>query len=242
MRHFARGYPGRPADGGREATGRTAGATAEATAGQPSGSPAVRLSQVQTADGSLVTVATFAGPVQYSCTTEAGSQPPDPVLLHAGPAIGTAERSRLLAAFNGGFLMRSRAGGYEQEGHVFRDLRHGLASLVIDRSGHARIGVWGPVSPPWRECYSVRQNLWPLHGGKPTRNGQMVRWGGTVGHVEYVARSALGQNAPRADLRGEHVHHPATWPTHGPQRCTGRHALDINPEWSSSTWRRAGTA
>ncbi len=95
-----------------------------------------------------MTVATFAGPVQY--VLHDGSRdprPPYPVLLHAGPAIGTAERSRLLAAFHGGFLMRSGAGGYEQEGHVFRGLRHGLASLVIDRSGRARIGVWGVGVP-----------------------------------------------------------------------------------------------
>ena len=228
---------GQPAASG-QATGRTATTgTAGTTAGQPAGPPAVRLSQVQTGDGSLVTVATFAGPVQY--VLHDGSQDPRSprrVLLHAGPAIGTAERSRLLAAFNGGFLMRSRAGGYEQEGHVFRGLRHGLASLVIDRSGHARIGVWGAGVPvPGQSVFSVRQNLWPLvmDGRRTPETDKWWRWGGTVGHVESVARSALGQNAA-----GELIYAASTSTTPADLadalvRSGAQVAmqLDINPEW-----------
>ena len=77
-------------------------------------------------------------------------------------------------------------------------LRHGLASLVIDRSGRARIGVWGSTVPASGEpVYSVLQNLWPiLANGKPTaETSRWWRWGGTVGHAEYVARSAIGQTA-----------------------------------------------
>jgi len=239
---------GQPTAGG-QATGRTAGARTGATAGQPSGPPAVRLSQVQTADGSPVTVATFAGPVQY--VLHDGSQdpqPPHPVLLHAGPAIGTAEHSGLLAAFNGGFLMRSRAGGYEQEGHVFRGLRHGLASLVIDRSGHARIGVWGAGVPvPGESVYSVRQNLWPLvmDGKRTAETDKWWRWGGTVGHVEYVARSGLGQNAA-----GELIYAASmsTTPADLADALVRSGALvamqlDINPEWVQlDTAAASGTA
>jgi hypothetical protein len=66
--------------------------------------------------------------------------------------------------------MSSRAGDYEQEGHVFSPLRSGLASLAIDRSGHARVGVWGVTVPaPGEVVYSVRQNLWLLRdNGQPT--------------------------------------------------------------------------
>jgi len=192
---------------------------------------------VQTGDGSLVTVATFAGPVQY--VLHDGSQDPRSprrVLLHAGPAIGTAERSRLLAAFNGGFLMRSRAGGYEQEGHVFRGLRHGLASLVIDRSGHARIGVWGAGVPvPGQSVYSVRQNLWPLvmHGKRTPETDKWWRWGGTVGHVEYVARSALGQNAAGELIYAASMSTTPADLADALVRSGARIAmqLDINPEW-----------
>jgi hypothetical protein len=175
---------------------RTAPPTASVAARVP---PHVTVSRIRTADGSVVTVAVFRGSVQY--VLHNGSRDPGPgyaALVRAGPAVSGAERRRLLAAFNGGFLLRSRVGGYEQEGHVFRALRHGLASLVIDRSGQARIGVWGVDLPvPGEAVYSVRQNLWPLvEGGQPTAEAaRWWRWGGTVGHAEYVARSALGQDA-----------------------------------------------
>ena len=199
--------------------------------------PRVIVSQLRTADGSVVTLAVFRGPVQY--VLHNGSQDPGPsyaALVRAGPAVTGAERRHLLAAFNGGFLLRSRAGGYEQEGHVFRALRHGLASLVIDRSGRARIGVWGVDVPAAGEAvYSVRQNLWPLvQGGRPTPEAaRWFRWGGTIGHAEYVARSAVGQ-----DASGDLIYAASMSTT--PEdlavalaRSGARIAmeLDINPEW-----------
>jgi hypothetical protein len=76
---------------------------------------------VHTADGSVITVAVFRDPVR--CILHDGSV--DPVsassrLVRAGPVIEAAERGRPLTAFDGGFLMRSYAGGYEQEAHVFK--------------------------------------------------------------------------------------------------------------------------
>ena len=216
-------------------TVRTAPAVTETVA--PQGPPRVTVSQIRTPDGSVVTLAVFSGAVQY--VLHNGSQDPGPAyaaLVRAGPVVTGAERRRLLAAFNGGFLMRSRAGGYEQEGHVLRALRHGLASLVIDRSGQARIGVWGvDVPAPGEAVYSVRQNLWPLvENGQPTPEAaRWWRWGGTIGHREYVARSALGQD-PSGDLI-----YAASMST-VPQdlavalaRTGARIAmeLDINPEW-----------
>ena len=203
----------------------------------PQGPPRVTVSRIRTADGSVVTVAVFSGQVRYALHN--GSEDPGPgyaALVRAGPAVTGAERRHLLAAFNGGFLLRSRAGGYEQEGHVFRSLRHSLASLVIDRSGQARIGVWGvDVPAPGEAVYSVRQNLWPLvENGQPTRQAaRWWRWGGTIGHAEYVARSALGQ-----DASGDLIY--AASMSASPEdlavalaRSGARIAmeLDINPEW-----------
>ena len=199
--------------------------------------PRVTVSQLRTADGSVVTLAVFRGPVQY--VLHNGSQDPGPryaALVRAGPAVSGAERRHLLAAFNGGFLLRSRAGGYEQEGHVFRALRHGLASLVIDRSGRARIGVWGvDVPAPGEAVYSVRQNLWLLvQGGRPTPEAaRWFRWGGTIGHAEYVARSAVGQDASGDLIYAASM---STIPEDlavALARSGARIAmeLDINPEW-----------
>ena len=59
---------------------------------------------MRTADGALVTVATFLGPVRY--VLHNGSADPGPAasgLVRAGPAVTGAERRELLAAFNGGF-------------------------------------------------------------------------------------------------------------------------------------------
>ena len=159
--------------------------------------PRVSITRVRTADGAQVTVAVFRGPVRY--VLHDGSEDPGPVRgLRAGPAVTGAERTQLLAAFNGGFKLSAGAGGYMQEGHVISPLRPGFASLVIDRSGQARIGVWGRGVPaPGEAVYSVRQNLVPLvQDGRPTEaSADWGLWGATLGGGADVARSAIGQDA-----------------------------------------------
>ena len=194
--------PPGPASPGPARTTCAAASTAASTAARPVSCPVAShttLTRVRTADGAVVTVAIFRGPVRY--VLHDGSWDPASAysrLVQAGPAVGAAERRRLVAAFNGGFLMRSHAGGYEQEGHVFKKLLLGLASLVIDRSGQARIAVWGVTAPARGEAvYSVRQNLWPLVlNRQPTAEAALWwRWGGTNSHVALDPRSALGQDA-----------------------------------------------
>ncbi len=149
-----------PAKSAMVGRARTPGASATRAAPPPP-PPSVSVSRVRSADGSVVTVATFRGPVRFALHN--GSADPGyrySGLLHAGPNVTGTERQRLLAAFNGGFLLSSHSGGYEQEGHVLRGLRDGLGTLVIDRSGQARVGVWGPGLPaPGEAVYSARQNL-----------------------------------------------------------------------------------
>jgi hypothetical protein len=216
------------------------GPGATATAGHaaaPAPVPQVTISRMRTADGSVVTIAAFHGPVQY--VLHNGSQDPGPAaagLVHAGPAVTGAERQRLLAAFNGGFKLAAGAGGYEQEGHVISPLRSGLASLVIDRSGRARIGAWDSGVPaPGEAVYSVRQDLQPLviHGQPAPAAADWSLWGATLGGGEYVARSALGQ-----DASGDLIYAASMSTT--PADLAGALArsgariameLDINPEW-----------
>lgn len=198
--------------------------------------PAVTVSTMRMKDGSRVTVAVFSGPVTF--VLHDGSEDPGLAAgrVKAGPAVRGAERGRLLAAFNGGFKLSTGAGGYEQEGHVAAALRRGIASLVIDRSGRARIGVWGHGVPGRGEAvYSVRQNLTPLVlNGKPTpAAADWSVWGATLGGGEFVARSALGQGAD-GDL--EYAASMSASPADLAVALTRAGArvameLDINPEW-----------
>ena len=202
----------------------------------PPVAPGVTVIRTKTSDGSVVTVATFRGPVTY--VLHNGSEDPGAAAgrVRAGPVVAGAERKRLLAAFNGGFKLSAGVGGYEQEGHVVSALRRGLASLVIDRSGRARIGVWGRGLPARGEAvYSVRQNLTPLVlNGKPTAAAAEVGlWGATLGGGEYVARSAVGQTA------GGDLTYAASMSATPADLAfvlawTGTRIameLDINPEW-----------
>jgi Phosphodiester glycosidase len=212
----------------------------------PTGSPAaplavpkaqVTLARMRTPDGSVVTLATFQGPVRY--VLHNGSQDPGLAaarLVRAGPDVAGAERRQLLAAFNGGFELSAGVGGYEQEGHLIRPLRRGLASLVIDRAGQASIGIWGSGVPAAGQAvYSVRQNLPPLvRNGRPTvAAGDWSRWGATFGGGEYVARSALGQ-----DAAGDLIYAASMSTTPADLAAVLAYAgariameLDINPEW-----------
>jgi hypothetical protein len=226
-----------PARSSAPATTRPAATTPPSPRPTPTPTPAaVTVTTVRMKDGSTVTIATFSGPVTY--VLHAGSEDPGLAAgrVKAGPAVRGAERRRLLAAFNGGFKLSTGAGGYEQEGHLAARLRRGLTSLVIDRSGRARIGVWGHGVPvPGESVYSVRQNLTPLvRNGKPTpAAADWSVWGATLGGGEFVARSALGQDAS-GDL--EYAASMSASPADlavALSRAGARVAmeLDINPEW-----------
>ncbi len=219
------------------ATARAAAtATVRPRATQAPPAPRVTVTRMRTADGSVVTVATFSGPLTY--VLHDGSQDPGATAgrVRAGPAVRGTERKRLLAVFNGGFKLSAGAGGYEQEGHLASPLRRGLTSLVIDRSGQARIGIWGHGLPaPGEAVYSVRQNLPPLvRNGKPTAlSADWGVWGATLGGGEYVARSALGQTAA-----GDLVYAASMSTTPADLAFVLAYAgartameLDINPEW-----------
>jgi hypothetical protein len=198
--------------------------------------PRVTVTRLRTPDGSVITVATFHGPLTY--VLHDGSEDPGAAAgrVRAGPLVRGSERRRLLAAFNGGFKLSAGVGGYEQEGHVASALRRGLASLVIDRSGRARIGVWGDGVPaPGEAVYSVRQNLTPLVlNGRPTAAAaDWGLWGATLGGGEYVARSALGQ-----DASGDLIFAASMSTTPADLAFVLAYAgariameLDINPEW-----------
>ena len=57
--------------------------------------------------------------------------------------IQPAQAAALVAAFNGGFKMGRRRGGYYTEGRMIDPLRRGAASLVICADGSVDMGAWG---------------------------------------------------------------------------------------------------
>ncbi len=184
-----------------------------------------------------MTVATFTGPVTF--VLHCGSSDPGGSCqgLPGRSWISPASRPRLLAAFNGGFLLSTGSGGYEQAGRVISPLQRGQASLVIYRSGAASIGAWGYRVPrPGLRIYSVRQNLSLLvSNGHPTAAalGAWTYWGATLGGGELVARSALGENAKGqliyvASMSASPADLATTLIRFGARSAM---ELDINPEW-----------
>lgn len=196
--------------------------------------PRAVVTRTRTADGSLITVARFTGPVRYVLHDGSGDPYAPPGELRAGSAVTGKERGELLAVFNGGFKMNAAAGGYKQEGHVLDSLLPGLTSLVISRTGSARIMDW-PSSGHVPGAWSVRQNLHPLvWDGRPSGGAyQWGLWGATLGGGEYVARSAVGEDA-HGDLI--YVAGMSTTPYDLAVALCRAGArigmeLDINPEW-----------
>jgi hypothetical protein len=164
-----------------------------------------------------------------------------PISAGSGPTIAADEVPLLVAAFNGGFNSSTGVGGFEVDSQVLVPLVAGMASLVIDADGSARVGVWGSTVPvAGEQVVSVRQNLPPLvSGGQPSANiGDVPAWGATLGGGTTVARSAVGEDAQGnllyaggeslqpADLSGAMVDSGAVTAME----------LDINPEWVQFDW------
>lgn len=187
--------------------------------------------------GRTIAVMRFRGGLS-AFALHAGSSDPGAAALpfvRRGPRIGRAEQRHVVAAFNGGFLLSTGAGGYLQEGHVVRPLVIGDASLVIDRSGAAHVVTWRAGDQRRLHAYSVRQNLTPLitHGHPSPYVGDVARWGATLGGGSVVARSALGE-----DRSGNLVYAAGMAATPADLAWALRRAgcrtgmeLDINPEW-----------
>jgi hypothetical protein len=194
---------------------------------------------VTTAGGAHVTLIRFrAGQVRFAL--HAGSQEPPTHGIALGatgqPSVGAVERSVLLGAFNGGFKVKDSAWGVEIDGQVLTPLARGVASLVIDADGTARVGIWGETVPAPREAVtSVRQNLPPLvvDSAPSPSIAAIDAWGSPLHGVAFQARSALGQDAAgnliyAASMGSLPVDLASALVMAG---ATVAMELDINPEW-----------
>ena len=105
----------------------------------------------------------------------------------------------LVAAFNGGFLLKDSHGGYLSEGHLVAPLRVGAASLVIYRNGSVRIGQWGRDVAMTPSVVAVRQNLNLLvDHARPVaglRANDVATWGYALNNNATTWRSGVGQTA-----------------------------------------------
>ena len=108
----------------------------------------------------------------------------------------------LVAAFNGGFLLKDSNGGYLSEGHLVAPLRAGAASLVIYKNGFATVGEWGRDVTMTPAVVAVRQNLTLLvDHGRPVPGlnpADVSAWGFSLYSLTNTWRSGLGVTADGA--------------------------------------------
>lgn len=129
--------------------------------------------------------------------------------LHGSGIVPPAVRSRLLAAFNGGFkrIGGNYAGfGFRADSRWYLPPSPGLATLAVYPSGRVVLGAWGRDLPmtPWGNVAAsgplprdLLQNL-PLlvdHGRVSPQIADRAAWGETVNNAVRVWRSGLGQTS-----------------------------------------------
>jgi hypothetical protein len=116
--------------------------------------------------------------------------------------VSRAASQSLVAAFNGGFLLKDSHGGYLSEGHLVAPLVSGAASLVIYKSGSMTVGQWGRDVTMNANVVAVRQNLTLLvdHGAAVAglQTTDVTRWGFSLNNRIDTPRSALGVSADGA--------------------------------------------
>jgi hypothetical protein len=143
---------------------------------------------------------------------------------------------RMVAAFNGGFLLGDHVGGYYDLHRTVAPLVPGLGSLAISTTGQLRVGRWGRDLGMTPTTAVVRQNL-PLlvdHGRAMTSASDTTRtWGLANGGLWTANRSALGVRPDGSFVYAYgHDVRPATMAAAlvavGVQRAM---VLDMNKSW-----------
>jgi hypothetical protein len=116
-----------------------------------------------------------------------------------GYSVPSSARSGLVAVFNAGFKTADSHGGWWTTQSPAVPLVDGRASVVIDRGGVARVGVWNKTGRMNPNVVAVRQNLDLVITGGRIVNGLSSnwqgRWGSTRSQFQYTWRSGLGTDA-----------------------------------------------
>jgi hypothetical protein len=141
-------------------------------------------------------------PELVSARLYSGSLSPGGLFWKYTAPISRAASRTLVAAFNGGFLLKDSHGGYLSEGHLVAPLVSGAASLVIYKNGSVALGQWGRDVSMNANVGAVRQNLTLLvdHGTAVTglQPSDVSRWGSALNGRIDTPRSGLGITADGA--------------------------------------------
>ena len=160
---------------------------------------AVYVATMRMPDGPYVAGIAWMNTRLLAARLYSGSLSPGGVGWHYSAPISPAAARTLVAAFNGGFLMKDAQGGYLSEGRLVAPLRPGAASLVIYRDGTATVGMWGRDVVMTPNVVAVRQNLRLLvdHGRAVAglRPNDVATWGYSLNNVVNDWRSGLGVTA-----------------------------------------------
>jgi hypothetical protein len=154
---------------------------------------------------------------------------------YTAPVSPGAART-LVAAFNGGFLLKDSRGGYLSEGHLVAPLVTGGASLVIYEDGTATVGQWGRDVSMTPSVIAVRQNLTLIvDEGTPVpglARYDVSAWGASLNGIVDTPRSALGVTASGALVYVEGQMNVVDL-ARMLVRAGAVHAmvLDMNPDW-----------
>lgn len=146
-------------------------------------------------------------------------------------------RSRMVAAFNGGFRFKDSHGGFYTAGRASPPLVDGTASFVVRADGSVDVGQWGRDDRMGPDIVSVRQNLALMidggHAVPGLADDSNKRWGNTLGSRVYVWRSAIGVRADGALVYAASDGLTATSLADMLLRAGVVRAmeLDINPNW-----------
>ena len=126
---------------------------------------------------------------------------PGLVVPEGGPRLPADSRPstwvpRMVAAFNGGFMLKDHVGGYYYAGRTVSALRAGLGTLSITSAGRIAVGAWGREVRLTASTILVRQNL-PLlvdqFLARTSASDTPQTWGVANGGLWTANRSALGQ-------------------------------------------------
>lgn len=160
---------------------------------------AVYVATMRMPDGPYVAGIAWMNTHLLAARLYSGSLSPGGVGWHYSAPVSPVAARTLVAAFNGGFLMKDAQGGYLSEGRLVAPLRRGAASLVIYRDGTATVGTWGVDVSMTANVVAVRQNLRLLvDNGRAVgglRPNDVNTWGYSLNNVVNDWRSGLGVTA-----------------------------------------------